>query len=132
MPAANYGTSGVQYIQLNPPQKSVVEAYLLWFVFGLLGGHHLYLRRPWSSPLLPPQPVWGLLYFFTYGLVGIGWLIDSCRLPGLVREYNLNLGTRRRLEAHRGPGGPSYLNPPAYEGPTPAGQQDPYVSFQIS
>ncbi|XP_071476744.1 uncharacterized protein [Diadema antillarum] len=57
------------------------DAYLMWFPLGPLGLHHMYLGR-W---------VWGIAYFFTLGLVGIGWLIDFCRLPVLVRRANEKL-----------------------------------------
>lgn len=57
------------------------DAYILWFPFGLHGFHHFYLRRY----------VWGFLYHCTFGLFGIGWLVDMCRIPSLVREYNERL-----------------------------------------
>lgn len=64
----------VPYLQ----EKSLCEAYLLCLPFGFLGIHHFYLRRPW----------FGLLYFLTGGLLGVGWLADIVRLPWLVREAN--------------------------------------------
>ncbi|CAH1788839.1 unnamed protein product [Owenia fusiformis] len=64
-------------------KKHLDDAYVLCFpLFGLLGLHHFYLERH----------IWGLIYVFTFGLLGIGWLSDFCRLPCLVREYN------RRIE----------------------------------
>lgn len=59
-------------------KKSLVESYLLWLVFGLLGAHHFYLRRT----------EWGILYFLTGGLMGCGWLIDLFRMPYLVSQVN--------------------------------------------
>ena len=59
-------------------KKSLVESYLLWFVFGLLGAHHFYLRRT----------EWGILYFLTGGLMGCGWLFDLFRMPYLVSQVN--------------------------------------------
>ena len=56
----------------------VCVAYILWFFFGLLGIHRFYLGRPLS----------GLIYLFTAGLFGIGWLIDICLIPGMVEDYN--------------------------------------------
>ncbi|KAK0053150.1 hypothetical protein Bpfe_017527 [Biomphalaria pfeifferi] len=74
----------------RPPNvKTADDAYILWFVFGLLGFHHFYLGRP----------LWGLLYFFTLGLFGIGWLVDMCRIPFLVREVNKENEERRRIIA---------------------------------
>lgn len=31
---------------------------------------------------------WGCFYLFTFGGLGIGWLIDCCRIPSLVKEAN--------------------------------------------
>lgn len=57
---------------------SLIEAYLLMIVLGIFGAHHFYLKRP----------RWGLLYLFTFGLLGAGWLIDIFRLPVLVAGFN--------------------------------------------
>ncbi|XP_013400308.1 uncharacterized protein LOC106166326 [Lingula anatina] len=54
------------------------DAYGLIFPLGFLGLHHFYLRRF----------KWGLLYLFTFGIFGIGWIIDFFRLPSLVKEAN--------------------------------------------
>ena len=67
-------------------QKHLDDAYLLWMPMGLLGFHHFYLNRP----------VWGLIYFFTSGLFGVGWLIDGFRLSCLVKECNRK--TQERIE----------------------------------
>lgn len=76
---ANEKMHNQKYNCTPTPQKVYLDdAYILWFPFGLLGLHHFYLRRF----------VWGLLYYFTFGLFGIGWLVDMCRIPGLVRECN--------------------------------------------
>lgn len=44
---------------------SVVVGYILW-LFGFIGSHRFYYGRPVS----------GTIYFFTLGLLGIGWLVD--------------------------------------------------------
>lgn len=74
---------------------SLIEAYLLMIVLGIFGAHHFYLKRP----------RWGLLYFFTFGLLGAGWLIDIFRLPVLVSRCNKeasqpdpNLAKKKRLD----------------------------------
>ena len=48
------------------------------FFFGLLGIHKFYLGKM----------LWGLVYLFTGGLFGIGWLIDLFTLPTQVENYN--------------------------------------------
>lgn len=49
--------------------------YVLW-IFGFLGAHRFYFGRPVS----------GTIYFFTLGLLGIGWIIDLFLMPGLDRS----------------------------------------------
>ena len=55
-------------------------AFVLWLgcVFGFAGIHRFYLGRPWT----------GVLWLFTFGLFGIGQLVDLFRLPGMVDEEN--------------------------------------------
>jgi TM2 domain-containing membrane protein YozV len=53
-------------------------AYLLW-LFGFFGAHRFYYGKPIS----------GAIWFFTLGLVGIGWLIDLVLIPGMDRRANL-------------------------------------------
>jgi TM2 domain-containing membrane protein YozV len=51
-------------------------AYLIWFVWGIFGGHRFYLGRPFS----------GFLYLCTLGFLGIGWIIDAFFLPSMCQE----------------------------------------------
>ncbi len=61
--------------------KSSGTAYLLWCagLFGGCGLHRFYLGKYGT----------GILYFFTFGLLGIGQLIDVFRIPGMVEHENL-------------------------------------------
>ena len=59
--------------------KSKLVAYLLWLFLGYLGIHKFYLEQ-WG---------WGVIYLFTGGLFGIGWLIDLFILATQVDNYNL-------------------------------------------
>jgi TM2 domain-containing membrane protein YozV len=45
---------------------------------GLLGAHRFYVGRPVS----------GIVWFFTGGLFGVGWLIDFFLIPALVEEVS--------------------------------------------
>jgi len=49
--------------------------YLLW-IFGFLGSHRFYYGRP----------ITGTIWFFTLGLLGIGWLVDLFLIPGMDRD----------------------------------------------
>jgi len=53
---------------------SIPIGYLLW-IFGFTGAHRFYYGRPAS----------GTLYFFTFGLLGIGWLVDAFLIPSMDR-----------------------------------------------
>ena len=54
---------------------SLLVGYLLW-IFGFLGAHRFYFGRPVS----------GTDYLFTFGLLGIGWLVDLFLMPSLERQ----------------------------------------------
>lgn len=60
---------------LTQDTHSKAIGYLLW-LFGFLGAHRFYYGRP----------VTGTLWFFTLGLLGIGWLVDLFLIPGMDRE----------------------------------------------
>jgi TM2 domain-containing membrane protein YozV len=52
--------------------------YILW-LFGFTGSHRFYYGKP----------LMGTIYFFTFGLLGIGWLIDLFLIPSLDRQADL-------------------------------------------
>jgi len=60
---------------LEKNTHSVSMGYLLW-VFGFTGAHRFYFGKPIS----------GTLYFCTFGLFGIGWIIDVLLIPSMDRE----------------------------------------------
>jgi TM2 domain-containing membrane protein YozV len=59
----------------NGDTHSKTIGYLLW-IFGFTGSHRFYYGKP----------VTGTLWFFTLGLLGIGWLIDLFLIPGMDRQ----------------------------------------------
>lgn len=54
---------------------SRVVGYVLW-IFGFMGAHRFYYGKPVS----------GTLYFFTLGLLLIGWIVDLFLIPEMDRE----------------------------------------------
>lgn len=68
----------MRYYENPIRKKSKGTALAAWLLLGLFGGHRIYLRDYGM----------GLLYFFTGGLCGIGWLIDGLRLSKMVDIYN--------------------------------------------
>ncbi|MEN8258956.1 MAG: TM2 domain-containing protein [Thermodesulfobacteriota bacterium] len=52
--------------------------YILW-IFGFTGSHRFYYGKPVS----------GTIYLLTFGLLGIGWIIDLFLIPAMDREADL-------------------------------------------
>jgi hypothetical protein len=82
--------------------KDKTPAYLLWcgWLIGLGGLHRIYLGRYGT----------GFLYLFTWGLLGIGQLIDLLQMPRLVEDENnrlliRDLGGAQAIAAAARPGG---------------------------
>ena len=57
---------------------SIVVGYILW-IFGFMGAHRFYFGRPVS----------GTIYFFTLGLLLIGWIVDLFLIPGMDRDADM-------------------------------------------
>ena len=57
---------------------SVLIGYLLW-IFGFIGAHRFYYGRQ----------ITGVIWFFTLGLLFIGWIIDLFLIPAMDREADL-------------------------------------------
>ena len=53
---------------------SQAVGYVLW-IFGFMGAHRFYFGRP----------VTGTIWFFTLGLLGIGWIVDLFLIPSMSR-----------------------------------------------
>lgn len=51
---------------------SILVGYLCW-IFGFMGAHRFYYGKQIS----------GTIWFFTLGLLGIGWLVDLVLIPGM-------------------------------------------------
>lgn len=68
----------------NGDTHSKIVGYVLW-IFGFTGAHRFYYGRP----------VTGTIWFFTLGLLGIGWLIDVFLIPGMDREADLRFRAGR-------------------------------------
>lgn len=67
--------------------KTSGTAYVLWCAcfFGGCGIHRFYLGKYGT----------GLLYFFTFGLFGIGQFIDLFLIPGMVERENMKEQSQR-------------------------------------
>lgn len=57
---------------------SKTVGYILW-LFRFTGAHRFYYGKP----------VTGTIWFFTLGLLGVGWLIDLFLIPSMDRQADL-------------------------------------------
>lgn len=71
---------------MNNPNDTHLKSigYILW-LFGFTGSHRFYFGKPVS----------GTVYFFTLGLLGIGWLIDLFLIPSMDRQADLRFRAGR-------------------------------------
>jgi len=63
---------------------SKVIGYILW-IFGFTGAHRFYYGKP----------VTGTIYFFTLGLLLIGWIVDLFLIPSMDRQADLRFRAGR-------------------------------------
>ena len=61
---------------------SKLIGYILW-IFGFMGSHRFYYGRP----------ITGTIWFFTLGLLFIGWIVDLFLIPGMDREADFRYVT---------------------------------------
>ncbi|HJK97902.1 MAG TPA: TM2 domain-containing protein [Polyangiaceae bacterium LLY-WYZ-14_1] len=54
------------------PTHSALMGYVLW-IFGFFGAHRFYFGKP----------ITGTIWFFTLGLLFIGWIVDLFLMPSL-------------------------------------------------
>lgn len=84
-----------QMMMYDARKKSAGVAYLLWFLFGLFGGHRFYLDRAGSGFAILALTIGSFFVAFTgipLLLVPIIWVfIDLFLIPGMTRDYNMKL-----------------------------------------
>lgn len=68
-------------------KKSLGVAYLLWFFFGLIGGHRFYLKRTGTAIAML------VLCVTIVGIpIAVIWsLVDAFLIPEMARDYNNRL-----------------------------------------
>lgn len=59
----------------NRDTHSLIIGYLLW-IFGFTGAHRFYFGKP----------ITGTIWFFTFGLFLVGWIIDLILIPGMEEQ----------------------------------------------
>jgi TM2 domain-containing membrane protein YozV len=71
-------------VQQTAKTHSKTIGYVLW-IFGFTGSHRFYYGKPIS----------GTIYFFTLGLLFIGWIVDLFLIPSMDRQAGLRFATGR-------------------------------------
>lgn len=71
-------------MQQSAKTHSKTIGYILW-IFGFTGSHRFYYGKPIS----------GTVYFFTLGLLFIGWIVDLFLIPSMDRQAGLRFATGR-------------------------------------
>ena len=66
-----------QAIPLQPDTHSKLIGYLFWLI-GFTGAHRFYYGKQVS----------GTIWFLTFGLLGVGWLIDAFLIPHMDDDTN--------------------------------------------
>jgi TM2 domain-containing membrane protein YozV len=73
--AVNLAGPEDKYMQQHQPTHSILLGYLLW-IFGFMGAHRFYYGKK----------ITGVIWFFTLGLLLIGWIIDLFLIPAMERQ----------------------------------------------
>ena len=71
---ASYRPDTAMY-QEDIPTHPVLIGYLFW-ILGIFGAHRFYFGKPIS----------GAIWFFTGGLLLIGWIVDAFLIPSMSEE----------------------------------------------
>ncbi len=76
----------------EPVRRSLLLAYVLWLVLGILGAHRFYLKRPGTALIyvalftiqlaLPDHEIalWAATLMFLF------WIVDAFMIPGMLRK----------------------------------------------
>ena len=72
-------------MNLQDDTHSKLMGYLLW-IFGFIGAHRFYYGRQ----------ITGTLYFFTLGLLLVGWIVDLFLIPSMDRAADRRYRSGRK------------------------------------
>ena len=88
-------------LELFTPMNKVSSAYILWLggFLSLNGLHRLYNGKIAT----------GLLWLCTFGLFGVGQLVDLFLIPNMVEDYNTKMKIKMGVSANGVPLNPSVV-----------------------
>ncbi|MFT5390489.1 MAG: TM2 domain-containing membrane protein YozV [Gammaproteobacteria bacterium] len=75
----------MEHTNVSHSTHSVAVGYVLW-IFGFMGAHRFYYGRPISATI----------YFFTLGLLFVGWIVDLFLIPGMDASADRRYETGER------------------------------------
>lgn len=61
-----------------PTGHNLIAGYVFW-IFGFTGSHRFYFGKKWT----------GLLWFLSFGMMGIGWFVDLFLMPGMHQDAEI-------------------------------------------
>jgi len=66
---------------MGEQDRKLSTAYILWLFLGLFGAHRFYLGYLMSA----------VIYLFTLGLFGFGWIVDCFLMPELLKRADASV-----------------------------------------
>ena len=76
-PYSSTSETAMRYEATEAPTHPVLVGYLFW-ILGFVGAHRFYFGKPLT----------GTLWFFTGGLLLIGWIVDLFLIPAMAEQAN--------------------------------------------
>ncbi len=64
-------------VRTPAPTHPTIIGYVFW-IFGFFGAHRFYFGKPLT----------GVIWFFTGGLLLVGWIVDLFLIPSMAEEAN--------------------------------------------
>jgi TM2 domain-containing membrane protein YozV len=91
--------------QSNDPKSkdklSLKDAFICWLpLAGLFGFHHFYMCSS-KYHFHPHRLIFGVLYLCTFGVLGVGWLIDAFLMKKRIQEINDEITKRLQEEENQ-------------------------------
>lgn len=88
--------------------KSVGVAYVLWLLFGTLGGHRFYLGRTGTAlmmlgfSLIGWAATWIAVGWLLLAAVWLVWVIDAFLIPSMARRAVTEIRTASKIKSKEG------------------------------
>ena len=84
--SASRAATGKRVGYASPRRKSLLLAYLLWLITGLIGGHRFYLGRLWTGLLMAALTIVGIAALPLLAVAALWWIVDIFLIPRMARS----------------------------------------------